>query len=293
MVRTSAGAGGSNQGRTSSRLVRFAIVLIVLAALAGSAAAVAINPIALYIDGRTRSGALTLYNDGALPEEIQIDFAFGYPRSDSTGRVGVALSDTAPTGEPSAAAWLTAFPRRLVLQPGQRQAVRLLVEPPPGTPDGEYWARVLVKSRGGQPPIEQQNEAGVRVQVDLETIVAVPLSYRQGQVRTGVAVQQAVAALRGDSVAATIDLERTGNAAYLGLMRAELLDGRGRVVAAQEEYVGVYRELRRMLHLAVPEAAADGPLRVRFRLEARRDDLPPGGPLPADDVAHTVDVTRP
>ena len=40
-----------------------------------------------------------------------------------------------------------------------------------GTADGEYWGRVLVKSRGGEPPVEQ-TQGNVRMQLALETTFA-------------------------------------------------------------------------------------------------------------------------
>src|SRR5207249_4490269 len=36
--------------------------------------------------------------------------------------------------------------RRLTIAPLQRQTVRLLATPPPGLPDGEYWARKNARS---------------------------------------------------------------------------------------------------------------------------------------------------
>ena len=129
------------------------------------ASAVTVSPNALFIDSRTRSGVLTLYNPGTTAEEIEITFAFGYPRSDLAGAISVALADSAPAGEPSVLGFVRAFPRRLRLEPGQRQTVRILMQPPAGLPEGEYWGRVLIRSRGGRPPVEQQ-QGGIHMQID-------------------------------------------------------------------------------------------------------------------------------
>jgi P pilus assembly chaperone PapD len=146
------------------------LLLVLLACWAQPAAAVSVSPIALYLDQATRTGTLTLYNPGALAEEVEIGFAFGYPVSDSAGNVSVPLFDTSPAGEPSAVEWMRAFPRRLRLEPGQRQVVRVMAQPPAGLANGEYWARVLVRSRGGQPPIEQ-TQGAVTLQLNVETVV--------------------------------------------------------------------------------------------------------------------------
>ena len=165
-----------------------------------------------------------------------------------------------------------------------------MVQPPPGLPDGEYWARALVHSRGGQPPIEQQR-GDVTVQLEVETVVVVAVNYRNGSVTTGLRVRDASASLVSDTVLATIDYERTGNAAYLGRVLAELIDADGRTVASTEEVLAVYKTIRRRLAL-VPPAGVEGPFKVRFTMDTEREDLPPGGALPSERVVREVDVAQ-
>src|SRR5688500_4430590 len=131
---------------SSTRIVKRTGILLALflAVSALRAAAVSVSPMAVYLDQRTRTGTITLYNAGTRPEEIGVEFAFGYPQSDEAGNITVPITDTVPAGEPSAVGWLQAFPRRLVLQPGQRQVVRIMIRPPEGLEEGEYWARALV-----------------------------------------------------------------------------------------------------------------------------------------------------
>ncbi len=265
-----------------------AAALALLACAAGRAHAVSVSPTALYIDSRTRTAVLTLYNPGSLPEEITIDFAYGYPQADSAGNVSVPTTRTPPAGEPSAMAWLRAFPRRLLLQPGQRQIVRVLVEPPANLAEGEYWARILVSSRGGQPPIEQ-TQGDVRLQLNVTTTLVMAANYRKGDLRTGVAVTASEARRTADGVRLQVDLTRTGNAAYLGRMRAEQLDTRGTVLATLNDDVAVYRGMRRRLTFAVPAGAT--PASVRIHLDTEREDLPPGGALPAAPVDQRIPVT--
>ena len=272
-------------------LVSARTLLAALALLAGVAApahAVSVSPTALYIDSRTRTGVLTLYNPGTLPEEITIDFAYGYPQSDSAGNVSVATTRDPAAGEPSAMAWMRAFPRRLLLQPGQRQVVRVLVEPPAELADGEYWARVLITSRGGQPPIEQ-TQGDVRLQLNVQTTLVMAANYRKGDLRTGVEVAAASARRTADGIQLQVDLSRSGNAAFLGRMRAELLDAGGEVVGTLYDDVAVYRTMRRRLVFAVP-AAATGAMTVRIHIDTEREDLPPGGALPAAPIDQRIPV---
>ena len=275
------------------RLILAALALI--AAAAPAAFAVTVSPSALYIDHRTRSGVLTLINTGTRAEEIVIGFSFGYPRADSLGNVTVQLLDSAPPGEPSAVPWLRAFPRRLRLEPGQRQAVRVLVQPPAGLAPGEYWARILVHSRGAQPPIEQQ-QGDINLQVEVETVIATAVSYRNGEVSTGLAERALGASPAADSlVRVWMALSRQGNAAFLGHVRSELLDPRGEVVARTEDDIAVYRDMVRTFEIVLPPELR-GRVRegyqVRYFIDTTRPDLPPGGPLPAPSRQGTIAVTE-
>jgi hypothetical protein len=248
------------------------------------ARAVTVSPTALYLGTRNPSALLTLVNTGEHAEEIELGFGFGYPVSDSAGILRVDIVDSAAAGEPSLAGWLRAFPRRLVLQPGQRQVVRVTVVAPAGLPDGEYWGRVLVKSRGGEPPIEQ-TQGQVRMQLSLETTFATAVFYHRGDVHTGIGIPSATATRTPDEVQFTIDLAREGNAAFLGRLRAELVDGAGTKLTEFEDVVAVYRTLRRRILLRTGAPLPAGPLTVRYLVDTERPDLPPQGPVQAAPAA--------
>jgi fimbrial chaperone protein len=270
------------------------LVLAALLAMSPAAArAVTVSPNALFIDSRTRSGVLTLYNPGTLPEEIEISFAFGYPRSDLEGAISVALADSAPAGEPSVLGFVRAFPRRLRLEPGQRQTVRILMQPPAGLAEGEYWGRVLVRSRGGRPPVEQQT-GGIRMQIDLETVIVGAVNYRNGIVRTGIAMDSVRASVSspGDTVRVVADLSRQGNAAYLGHIRLELVAANGRVLAAVDDDLAVYRSLRKVEAMAVPPGTSLAGATIRYRLTSERPDIDPEARLSAEPVTGTVPLSR-
>lgn len=275
--------------RRRTRLFRSLLLALGLV-LAGARAAhaVSVSPTALYIDSRTRTAVLTLHNPGTLPEEVTIEFAFGYPQTDSAGNLTVPVTREPAAGEPSAMGWMRAFPRRLVLQPGQRQIVRVMVEPPADLPDGEYWARVLVSSRGGQPPIEQ-TQGDVRLQLDVATTLVMAANFRKGAVATGLEFTGESARREADGVHLQLDLRRTGNAAYLGRLRAELVNERGDVVGSAWDDLAVYRQVRRRHVIPVP-AGTTGPLFVQLTIDTEREDLPAGGALPVAPISRRIPV---
>jgi P pilus assembly chaperone PapD len=273
--------------RSAGRSLGLALALV--AGLAGRAAAVSVSPTAVFIDSRSPTGTLTLYNGGSRPEEIEVSFAFGYPESDSTGALHTVLRDTAAEGEPSIIQYMRVFPRRMTLAPGQRQTLRLLVQAPAALADGEYWGRVVVRARGGQPPIEQV-QGDVRAQLDVQTVVATAVLYRKGAVRSGIAVRSAKAQAAAQGVQVEFDVERQGNAVFLGRVLAELVAANGQVVGQVEDAVAVYRGLHVKYTIPLPAGAARTGYTVRYTFDTERPDLPSVGPIKAPAVTGTAPV---
>lgn len=271
------------------RLACAGALVATLLALPTAAHAVTVSPTAVYITARNPSALLTLINTGTRAEEIELSIGFGYPVSDSAGVLRVDIVDTAANGEPSLTSYLRVFPRRLVLQPGQRQVVRVMVTMPAGAADGEYWGRVLVKSRGGEPPIEQA-QGDVKMQLSLETTFATAVFFHKGDVKTGITVSNASVKRLADGAQLAIDLKRDGNSAFLGRVRAELVDASGATVAQVEDVVAVYRELRRRFVIRSAAPLAPGNYTVRYLVDTERPDLPPQGPIKAVAVRGTVEV---
>lgn len=267
---------------------RSTLIAAAFGLLALPAKAVTVSPTALYLSARNPSALLTLVNTSSRAEEIEISFGFGYPTSDSTGTLQVSISDSAAAGEPSAVNWLRAFPRRLVLQPGQRQVVRVTVVAPAGLADGEYWGRVLVKSRGGEPPIEQ-TQGQVRMQLSLETTFATAVFFQKGAMQTGIAAT-ATARRTDDGVRFTVDLHREGNAVFLGRVRVELYDASQHKLGEAEDVVAVYRDLRRRFVLKGDAPLPSGPLVVRYLVDTERPDLPSVGPVRGEPATGAVAV---
>lgn len=273
-------------GIVARRVVVAAVGVILLAAGAAALRGVSVSPMSVFMSHTSRTATMTLYNPNPLPEEIEISFSFGYPQSDSAGDVTVPLAEVAPEGEPAATSWLRAFPRRLVLQPGQQQVVRLLAQPPADLPDGEYWSRVLVTATGGRPPVEQQVQPDVRVAISMRTVIVASLNYRKGRPSTGLIVTDASAVRTSDGLQVTLDMERQNQAAYLGRIRLDVLDGAGRTLHQEEDIVSVYRTLRRRFVIPGVPAAA----RVHYTFDTERPELGQANIITAPSVSGTVDV---
>ena len=63
----------------------------------------------------------------------------------------------------------------------------------------------------------------------------------------------------------------------------------GDVIGTLYDDVAVYRTMRRRLTFAVPPTAT-GALAVRIHIDTEREDLPPGGALPAAPIDQRIPV---
>lgn len=243
-------------------------LLPLFAVLPASAAIVA--PHALFLTHESRTAVFYVHNPGHKPLEVDVELQFGYPMSDADGVVRVALFPDPGPDEPSAAEWIKALPRRMVVPPGKRQAVRLLARPTAALPDGEYWSRILVTSREQQDVQEVAGSPGVQVGLTLATRTITSLMYRKGELATDVYLRD----LKVENGVVSVDMERLGNAAYLGRLEVTLHDAEGSELWRFDRSVAVYYELLRKIQLPLADLPA-GDYEIRARLSNDRKDLDP------------------
>lgn len=270
-----------------------------LAALAGPSAALAqgvlVAPHALVIDHRTRSGSLDLYNPGDSPTEVTLSTFFGYPVTDSAGDFELKTVEQPDPSLPSAAGWIEAFPKRMLLGPKERQTVRLLARPPARLADGEYWARLMVAAKGGSVPVTGVDDSsGISVGLNLEVRTILPMQYRKGAVTTAVQLRRLEAAVERDSLAVRMRLDRMGTAAFIGMVRGALVDSAGTSVATFSSPVAVYFDMEPRFTAPLP-AGGLRPGRYLLRVEAaaEREDLAPETILRARPVRDSIEVRLP
>lgn len=268
--------------------------LLLLALLTGAvriagAQGVVVAPHAVYLDHRTRSASITLYNPGTDPVEAGIAFLYGYPVTDSTGNLTLFEPDTVTADMPAASKWIEAFPKRVTIPPLGRQIVRLLGRPPAGLTDGEYWARVVVSAKGGSVPVSGA-DSGIQVGLNLEVRTIIPLTYRKGNVQTGLALSAIKSARKGDSLEIRTHLKRQGSAAYTGTAKGALVNQSGKTIATFSEPIAVYYDAEPAFTFPV-KGLASGNYRVRVEFSSERPDIAPELLLRAPTLRDSVEIT--
>lgn len=264
-----------------SRLFHFATLVVTLSGAALgrpvplAAQGVLVAPPGVFIDHRTRSGSLELYNPNPVPAEVTISTIFGYPVTDSTGQLSLYTRENPDSTAPSAAAWIHAYPRRLVLQPNARQTVRLQGRPPPNLRDGEHWTRLVIAAKTGPVPDSLADTSAIRVGLSFEVRTVIGVWYRKGATTTALQLTDMTVAARADSVDLRLSLERQGNAAFLGMMRATVQDATGKQVGNLERQVAVYYALGPLFTIPVGNLLP-GTYTVRATISTDRSDFESG-----------------
>lgn len=274
---------------------RFLTALLLLPGLARGAMAqgVVVAPHAVYLDHRTRSASIILYNPGAEPTEVGIEFLYGYPVTDSVGDFTLMEPDSVTAEMPSAHRWIEAFPRRVTIAPLQRQTVRLLARPPADLPDGEYWSRVVIVAKGGSVPVSGADSSQINIGLALEVRTRIPLTYRKGVLRSGIALSSVQAHRTvADSLAIRVHMARQGTAAYVGTARGALVNSGGKTVATFSEPIAVYYDATPAFALPVAGLPA-GSYKLRVEVASERPDIPTELLLRGATARDSMDVVLP
>lgn len=268
-----------------------ALLLVLAGFSALEAQGVLVAPTSIFMEGSSRSATVLLVNPNDEPAEVELSMTYGYTVTDSAGSFSLWTSDSPDSTQPSAAQWIRIFPRRMAIEPRAQQLVRLLVSPPAGLPDGEYWARLVVLARGGKIAVEASTDSGsVNVGLAVEVRTVLPVLYRSGKQTTGAAIEALSALPVNDSVAVRARLSRAGGAAALGTFRAILVDSSGTERGRAELPVSVYAPIEPRLVLPV-DSLPGGRYAVRTEFVAERPDLPPEALLRFPAVRDTLYVT--
>ena len=255
-------------------------------------ASVLIAPTVVVLSDQKRTGRIILRNPGDTPKEVSVWFSFGLPESDSLGNVSVQLDDSAVADPRSAATWIKAFPRKLVLPAGAQQIVRFVANPPKNLADGEYWARVVVSSQSAAAALPTDTEEG-QISAKINSIIqtAISLKYRTGDLSAALDVGEPKANLTDGKVEVMIDMTNRGNVSYLGLLRCRLIDAEKKEVCAMSQNVAVYYDLRRRIDLPVPDSGFVAPYQVEMTITTTgRTDVPSTEIVPGNRVEYLLAV---
>lgn len=264
----------------------FGIFLFLICTLPG-AAQVHIAPITLNLDANNRTGRYVVHNNSASEIEVRVELIFGYPDTDSTGNVYFKQFENVPENEPSALDWVRPYPRHVVLQPGERQTIRLNARPPTNLASGEYWVRPVLITQEPMNLNEIPTQEHLNAQLNVQRRTVLSLNYNHGRVFTGIDVTDMTALRIQDEITLTADFSRLGNAAYRGHAIIKLINSKGREVYKHQHELAVYKDQKRRITFSPGNLPLDNYTAV---LELTTSLRKSEGVIQAPKVTKSVDV---
>lgn len=272
--------------------ITFVVFAAMMIAASGISAQVLVSPTVILVNDQNPTGRLTLLNQSPHIQEISIAFSFGIPESDSLGNVIVNFQDSAVSDPRSALGWISAFPRTMLINPDERQVVRLMVRAPQNLTGGEYWARVMISSQRNNTPILNIGEdKSIGTQLHMVTRQAIMFKYRKGDLTTQLVLDGATALLKDSTVEVMLDMANKGNASYVGMLHAKLKDGSGKEIARYDLRLAVYRQLRRRIDLSLAGYDYNPPYSVELEISNDgRTDINPHDLIRGNKITQTLTV---
>lgn len=204
------------------RLLRLAPVLaaIVIPALPSPAAAqLMIAPTRVVLAGTERSTELILVNKGDEQTAFRIDVENRRMRADGALET---VTETRP-GELFAADMIRFSPRRVVLDPGARQSLRVSVTVPAGLAPGEYRSHLRLMSAptsagAATPTASDANDGALSIQLIAVRSITIPVIVRVGALDASASVDSAALTNKADNLM-VIKLTRAGTRSTYGDLR--------------------------------------------------------------------------
>lgn len=251
---------------------------------------VTIAPTSLFIDEQNRFGSFLVLNGSDQTQEVELEFLFGYPTTDEEGNIYMEYEDEKAEQQYSIADWIRGFPRSFTLDSGERQTVRLTVQPPPDLEDGTYWTRIKTTSNALSPDIDEEQQEGVTARIAFQFEQVSAGFYRKGEVNTGLQIKNAKVDVDEDEASIHTHIEREGNSPYLGTMFVTVEDADGRTRYENENSLAVYMDVFRVNRFDISEFP-EGDYTAHIRFETTRGDISDSDLIQAEPEAISIDFT--
>lgn len=253
-----------------SIVLRLAFVLGLFAAPQGLTPAQAqdllVAPTRVIING-SGNAEVVLSNIGAAPATYRISAELR--RMQPNGDFADVAESDANAAEKAALEMLRYAPRRITLQPGQPQAIRLSARLAPDLADGEY--RVHMSFRAVPPALppeearEQLSAGQLAIRLTPVYGISIPVFIRKGQLESGATLANPRLVENADGKWLELEMRRTGQRSPYG----EILGKRGGEQIFGLKGIAIYPEVTSRT-VRIPLTAEqieklNGPIRIEYR----------------------------
>jgi hypothetical protein len=256
-------------------------------------AAVQIAPASVILSEQNRTGTITLQNPSDVPVAVSIFFEPGLPKTDLQGDFKRGPADSAEINHPRLIRdWVRIFPKDAVLAPGEALTIKFLAGPPKDLPDGEYWATVVITSWNSLPDYQSgENSDSNNVPMIIPDQTISILNYRKGKLISRLEVIDTKLIKSDSLIAFTVEMVNSGNAAYVGLLKYNLLDAQNISIVHGEVNIDVFEKAARRVELPITSGEFTPPYYIDIKIENDgRKDIPSDQIIPGNKIEYSITV---
>jgi hypothetical protein len=247
------------------------IIFLLLFFYSESFSQISVSPVLIHLSDDKNSGSFTVYNTSADTIECLTNNNFGYPVSDDSGNVYVKMLDTIPDIEPSAKEWIKLYPKNFFIYPYSSQVVRILAKPPDNLQNGEYWSRPSITAKKKEiVDNKTADNKTLTTSIGSEIKLYLVINYRKKPVYTNVIADLMYYHFDGDKLIFLVDLERAGNAAFLGRLGIKLSDENETFYENYND-IAVYHKLKKRIEIPKDKIKANS-FKADIIIDSERDD---------------------
>jgi len=271
------------------RLLSLPFALLLLFAFSAQAQ-VTISPTAVFLDKNSKVGSFYVSNPSNSAVEVRLGFEFAYPATDEDGRVFLNYEDEEAEERFSLVPHLRAFPTTFVLQPNERQTIRLVGRIPQNSDPGMYWTRMRVSSNQLTPPIGDVAEGQVSAQVSFQIDQVTAVLVQHGDAETGLEIHNTQASVENDRLTLLSDVERMGNSPFIGSVQTRIFDSNGQEVDSRRSSTSVYFRNNQRVEFDTSNWPA-GQYTAETTFESQRNDISSQNLLQISEVSERTTFT--
>ena len=271
------------------RLLSLSFALLLLFTVSAQAQ-VTISPTAVFLDKNSKVGSFYVSNPSNSAVEVRLGFEFAYPTTDEDGRVFLNYEDEEAQERFSLVPHLRAFPTTFVLQPNERQTIRLVGRIPQNSDPGMYWTRMRVSSNQLTPPIGEVAEGQVSAQVSFQIDQVTAVLVQHGDAQTGLEIHNTQASIENDRLILLSDVERTGNSPFIGSVQTRIFDSNGQEVDSRRSSTSVYFRNNQRVEFDSSNWTA-GQYTAETTFESQRNDISSQNLLQIPEVSERTTFT--
>jgi len=271
------------------RLLSLPFALLLLFAFSAQAQ-VTISPTAVFLDKNSKVGSFYVSNPSNSAVEVRLGFEFAYPATDEDGRVYLNYENEEAEERFSLVPHLRAFPTTFVLQPNERQTIRLVGRIPQNSDPGMYWTRMRVSSNQLTPPIGDVAEGQVSAQVSFQIDQVTAVLVQHGDAETGLEIHNTQASVENDRLTLLSDVERMGNSPFIGSVQTRIFDSNGQEVDSRRSSTSVYFRNNQRVEFDTSNWPA-GQYTAETTFESQRNDISSQNLLQISEVSERTTFT--